>query len=126
MDRTFIIETPEQRDRLLRFLGKIELPIDVVVGKHVSKRSTTQNARLWKLHQLASEQTGYSPQECHDMSLCHVFGYDVKVRTNLLTVQHEEVMIPKRRSKDLTKKEFTVFMERVEQWYAEELGVWLD
>lgn len=118
--RTFAIETPVQRDRLIQFLGKREPPYQVDYGPIREQRTLSQNSRLWKLHALAGDHTGNTVDDMHEEALCKHFGY------------HEKKMpsgwikrIPLKRSSTREKAEFSKFMEAIEIWYASEFGVWL-
>ena len=71
------------------------------------------------MHQLASEQTGYTPDELHELMLSKFFGTkEVEVKGNTVTV-------PAKRSSTREKAEFREFLDNVENFYASELGVWL-
>lgn len=117
--RSFLIQTSDQRDRLIQFLCKRELPFQIEVGEPREQRSTSQNARLWALHTLASKETGYTPDELHEICLAKFFGTkEVSVGDRVLTV-------PAKRSSTREKQEFREFLDNVESFYAAELGVWL-
>ncbi len=73
--RTFVISSPVTVDRLASFLkANLEHPLMVKVERHKRRRSNTANARLWALHTLAADVTGYSAEEMHDLALCRYFG----------------------------------------------------
>ena len=117
--RTFTIEQPEQRERLKQFLDRRPLPFQVEVGEVREQRSISQNSRLWALHQLASKETGYTPDELHELMLCKFFG------TKTLEIGGESIEVPAKRSSTRDKGEFRSFLDNVENFYASELGVWL-
>jgi hypothetical protein len=119
LNRTFVIEDAGQRDRLGQFLAKHQLPFQVDVGSIREQRSLSQNSRLWALHQMASEQTGYSPNEMHEYALCRHFGYEEKKCGGVIR------MVPTKRSSTRDKDEFRQFLEATETWYAQDFGVWL-
>ena len=85
------------------------------------RRTTEQNRRLWALHTLASEVTGYTPAQMHELALAHYFGSQ-----RLQVGDKAVVWLPKKRSHDRDKKEFADFMTAIEEWYISELGVWLE
>jgi hypothetical protein len=118
-NRTFVIEQAGQRDRLAQFLAKRDLPFQVDVGPVREQRTLSQNSRLWALHQLASEYTGYTPDEMHELMLCKFFG------TKQIEVKGNTVTVPAKRSSTREKAEFRSFLDAVEEFYASELGVWL-
>lgn len=108
-----------QRQRLVQWLGKHGLPFQVDVGPIREQRSLPQNSRLWALHQLASKETGYSPDELHELMLCKFFG------TKEIELAGLRRNVPLKRSSTRDKAEFRDFLEAVETFYASELGVWL-
>jgi hypothetical protein len=119
VSRTFHIEEPEQRERLISFLAKRDLPFQVDYGPIREQRTTSQNSRLWALHTLASKETGYTPDEMHELMLCKFFGMkNIVVGGNVISV-------PLKRSSTRDKQEFREFLDSVETFYASELGVWL-
>lgn len=117
--RTFVIEDEQQQQRLLAFLANRPLPFQVEYGPVREQRSVSQNSRLWALHQLASKETGYAPDELHELMLCRYFG------TKELDVSGHKIMVPLKRSSTRDKQEFRAFLDSVETFYASELGVWL-
>lgn len=119
MSRTFQIEDDLQRQRLIQWLSKFVLPFQVEVGAIKEHRSLPQNARLWALHQLASKETGYAPDELHELMLCKFFG------TKEIEVGGMKRTVPLKRSSTRDKVEFREFLDSVETFYASELGVWL-
>lgn len=84
------------------------------------RRTSEQNARLWLLHTEASEVTGYTPLEMHELALMRHFGADEKMAGG------QVLMVPRKRSSTRDVKEFSEFMEATEAWYAVEFGVWLE
>lgn len=119
MNRTFLIEEQGQRERLGQFLAKRELPFQVDVGPIREQRSLSQNSRLWALHSLASSETGYTPDEMHNLMLAKFFG------TKEIEVAGVTVTVPAKRSSTREKAEFREFLDNVENFYASELGCWL-
>jgi hypothetical protein len=122
--RTFVVSSPVTVDRLASFLkAHLEHPLTVLVERQRNKRTLSANARLWKLHTLASDATGYSPEELHEECLGEFFGWQDGVLFGK----------PKRRPKRTTTtpdvlptQEFAKFMTYVETLYGEQLGVWLE
>src|SRR3990167_1562758 len=74
VSKSYVIQTTDQRERLVSFLAKREVPFQVEYGPVRKQRTLPQNARLWALHQLASKETGYAPDELHELMLCKFFG----------------------------------------------------
>lgn len=118
--KSFLIQTSDQRDRLKQYLDKRELPCQVEVGEPRKQRSDTANARLWLLHEMASKETGYTPEEMHEEALIRHFGYTEKLMPGGWTKR-----VPLKRSSTREPKEFSEFMEATEIWYASEFGCWL-
>lgn len=117
--RTFILDKPDRLKAFSAFLGKQPLPLDVTVKPYVPQRSNKQNARLWKLHTLAAEVTGYSPEDMHEFALCRFFGFTEQ------TIGEITRRVPLKRSSQRDRKEFNQFMEATESWYIDEFAVWL-
>lgn len=118
--RSFLIQTSDQRERLKQFIDKRELPIQVEVGEPKDQRSETANRRLWKLHELAAEITGYTKDEMHEEALCKHFGYTEKKMPGGWIKR-----VPLKRSSSRDTQEFRIFMDATETWYASEFGCWL-
>lgn len=117
--RIFLLSQPEQLARFAAFLGKQDLPLNVEVREHVPKRSNNANRRLWALHTLAADVTGYSPEDMHEFSLCRFFGFSEQ------TIGKITRRVPIKRSSQRDKTEFAKFMESTEEWYATDFGCWL-
>lgn len=126
--QTFIVGTEAQMTRCVNVLKR--LPLDektweVSVSRWHPKRSVTANRRLWALHQLAAEHTGYSAEEMHEHALCKHFGFNERQVTDLFTGEITVKRIPLKRSSALDTKEFAKFMEATESWYISEWGIFL-
>ena len=124
--RTWIIENLEQMSRLCGYLPRLkDYPLDITVKEYVPKRSNEQNARLWKLHTMASAETGYTPEEMHELCLCQHFGFAEHAAKNPFSGQVEIRKVPLKRSSQRNKKEFRAFLDFVENYYADNLAIWL-
>lgn len=118
--RTFILDKQERLQAFSTFISKQPLPLDVTVKPHVVKRSDAQNRRLWALHQLAADVIGCSAADAHEDRLCEHYGYnEVKMPSGFMQ------RVPMKRSSTRDKKEFRLFLDYVEAFYADNLGVWL-
>jgi hypothetical protein len=104
VSRTFHIEEPEQRERLISFLAKRDLPFQVDYGPIREHRTTSQNSRLFALHAMAARETGYSVEELHELALARHFG------TKEIEVGGKTLTVPLKRSSVRDKKEFAEFM----------------
>ena len=119
--RLFIVDTEAKRARAATILAKLPLDgriWDVSIKPYQSRRSVDANKRLWALHKLAADETGHSVDELHE--LC---------KAMFLPRKEIDVAGEKREvcgaSHKLNKKDFRDFMERVEAFYIEKLGVFL-
>ena len=119
--RTFIIDTSARMASFIRFLSKLgfDKPWKLTLEEYVGQRTLKQNNRLWKLHGLAAEVTGYSKDDLHDIMLCKHFGYS-EIEFAGITKR-----VPFKRSSVRNKKEFKEYLDFVEMFYADTLGVWL-
>jgi hypothetical protein len=120
VSKSYVIETPEQLARLCQFIAKRELPFQIEIGAVREQRSASANSRLWALHQMASRECGHSPDELHELMLCKFMG------TKEIEIGGIKRTVPLKRSSTREKAEFREFMDNVENFYASELGVWLD
>ena len=119
--RLFIVDSEGKRARAAGILAK--LPIDgriwdVSIKPYQSRRSVDANRRLWALHKLAADETGHSVDELHE--LCKA-----KFLPRVVVKVGKEEREVCGASHKLTKKDFRDFMERVEAFYIETLGVFL-
>jgi hypothetical protein len=123
-----ILDSESRRQHAIKVLSL--LPIDkpkcVTVEDWHPKRSNVANARLWALHTLAANHTGYSPEDMHEFCLCKHFGFQEKEVTDPLTGEITVKRIPNKRSSARNTKEFAEFMEASEAWYISEFGVFLE
>ena len=122
MAETIYLLSKGTRDRVLGALAKLNLekPWDLVLKPYSNRRSTSQNSRLWLLHEKASEVTGYTPDELHELALSRYFG------TKEVKVGGQYIQVPRKRSSARDIKEFADFMTATEEFYISELGVWLE
>ena len=117
--KSFAIETDQQQQRLAQFISSRKPPFQCDVGPIREQRTLSQNSRLWALHSLASKETGYTPDELHELMLAKFFG------TKVIEVGGVSREVPAKRSSAREKKEFREFLDAVETFYASQLGVWL-
>ena len=121
---TIILDRPARKEHALKVISRLNLSdgqvYDLIIGKHISKRSTTANARLWALNSAAAKHVGCSAEDIHEEMLCRHFGFtEVKMPTGVMR------RIPLRRSSSLNKKEFAEYMDSTEEFFISELGVFL-
>ena len=119
--RLFIVDTEGKRARAAGILAKLPLDgriWDVSIKPYQSRRSVDANRRLWALHKLAADETGHSVDELHEMMKWKFLPRKVvKIGT-----EEQEVCGS---SHNLSKQDFRDFMEQVEAFYIEKLGVFL-
>lgn len=125
-ERRFITRNAFVLSNVLAFIGKLTGEWEIIIRPFVQKRSNPANDRLWALHALAAEVTGYSKDEMHEHALCRHFGYTEREVKDLFTGEILTKRIPLKRSSARNRKEFAAFMEETESWYISEFGVWLD
>lgn len=120
--RRFILDSEQHRDNAARFVGR--LPVDetleLIVRPYVPQRTSRQNARLWSLHAKVSEVTGHSVSELHELMLIRHFGHKE------IDLGGHRMIVPLKRSSMRNKKEFGEFMDAVEAFYIDTLGIWLE
>lgn len=119
--RTFIVDSRDRLAAFIKFLGKLDTakPWQLTLEEYVGKRSLAQNRMLWSLHGLASEVTGYSKDDMHELMLAKHFGYTE------IEFHGIKKCVPLKRSSMRNKKEFREFLDFTENFYACELGIWL-
>lgn len=127
MNRVLVIDTQDRQQRAAKLISILPLvkPLKVTIEEYHEKRSDSQNKRLWALHTLASEVTGYTPEEMHELALCEHFGSAEKECKNPWTGDIEIKRVPLKRSSARDVKEFAKFMEATENLYVTKLGVFL-
>lgn len=128
-ERRFILRNSFVLTNVLAFIGKLSNfnePHEVIVRPFIEKRGVNANARLWALHTLAAEATGYSPEEMHEHALARHYGYTEKQVVDPFTGEVVKKRIPLQRSSAQNRKKFAEFMEATEAWYIQEFGVFLD
>lgn len=120
--QTILLDSEDKRQRALMIIGTLRLdrPLEVLVRPYIEKRSQSQNARLWVLHQKVAEHLGVSPDDMHEEALCRFFGYEEKKIGPFVR------RVPIERSRVQDKKRFREFMDATEHWYIEEFGIWLE
>lgn len=119
--RLFIVDTEGKRVRAASILAHLPLDgriWDVSIKPYQSRRSVDANRRLWALHKLAADATGHSVDELHELCKAKFLP------RNTVRVNGEEREVCGSSAK-LSKKDFMAFMEQVESFYIEKLGVFL-
>jgi len=119
--QTFFIDTPQKRDRAVKWLAQIPLDgtIELSVKPYRPTRSQLQNRRYWLILQKIKEVSGHETDELHEIFKSKFLG----VQTSDLS---GETITHQRSSTRLTTAEFAQYMERVEEFAISNLGVWLE
>jgi hypothetical protein len=96
----------------------LEPPSVIRIEPYSPRRSLDQNAFLHAVPlRIISEETGHSIEDMKEYLLGEAFGWqDSKVFGH-------EVQRPVKRSSELTTKEFSWFLEWIESWAANTLGL---
>jgi len=118
---TIILDNEQKRDRASAWLAKI--PVDEVMELSLKAykptRSQEQNRRYWLIVGKVSDHTGHDPADLHEMFKAKFLGAEEK------ELNGEKITTVKSSAK-LKVGEFRDYMERVEAWAVETLGVWLE
>lgn len=123
-----VLDSEQRRQHALKVLSALSInpPKVLQIEDYRRQRTNNQNRRLWALHSLAAEVTGYSAEEMHEFALCRHFGFQEKEVTDPLTGEITSKRIPNKRSSARDTKEFGEFMEATESWYIADFNVWLE
>jgi hypothetical protein len=118
---TIYIDSEQRRARAVAILSRLPLdkPLEVRIGPYESSRSAQQNRRYWRLMGLLATTTGHDKDELHEWCKEKFLG----TRVVEIAGERRQVAPSTRR---LKVKEFAVYMEQVESWAIETLGVWLE
>lgn len=118
---TIIIDGPPKRDRAAAWLAKIPCDevLELSLKPYKQTRSQQQNARYWLLLTKISSHTGHDKDELHEMMKARFLGpFEREIAGETITAI--------RSSARLKVGEFRDYMERIESWAIEHLGVWLE
>lgn len=98
--------------------------LEVYVTRRRATRSLQQNAFYWGVvMQLLSDHTGYTPDEMHEVCKAKFIPRHLAVSKGNGEIVGEFVLGGSTRS--LNKNEFSEYVERVRQWAAEDLDVYI-
>lgn len=116
----FIIRDDRIRHNCISHISEMSVitPKLVVITDYVEKRSLDQNAFLHAVPlKLLCEHTGFTLDEMKDYLLGEAFGWrESKIVDRVVTT-------PLRRTSDLNRREFSWFIEWIEMWASETLGL---
>jgi hypothetical protein len=106
--------------QLLR--GRQDCPVEITIERKHATRSGAQNRMYWGFYvHLISEHTGYTPDEVHDLLKTKFLPKKLAVAD-----QHGEVtdeFVVGGSTAKLNKIEFGEYLERIQIWATETLGV---
>lgn len=119
--RSIIVDSEDRRARAVAILQSIPItkPLEVTVGPYSPNRSDQQNRRYWLLMGLLATTTGHDKDELHEFCKEKFLG------TREIEVSGERRVV-RPSTRRLKVKEFAEYMEKVESWMIESLGVWLE
>lgn len=111
-------------DQQLRERLKESWVLEVLVRRRRATRSMQQNNFYWGVCiQLISEHTGYTPEEVHDLAKQMFIPKHLALADGNGEVRGEFVIGGSTR--ELDTKGFTEYLERLRQWAAEELDLFI-
>lgn len=116
----FILRNDNVRDVALGYISTLDLtkPMKVTVEPYSKRRSLNQNAFLHAVPlKLISEHTGYEIEELKEYLLGEAFGWQTKRLLN------RDVSRPVKTSSELNTEEFNWFLDWIERWASETLGM---
>lgn len=118
---TILIDTTAKRDRAVKWLSQIPVDevLELTLKPYKLTRSQEQNARYWLIISKIAEHTGHDRSELHEMFKARFLGM---ASTEIAgeTIKHQ------RSSARLKVNEFSEYMEQVESWTIQTLGIWLE
>lgn len=115
------VHDPHSRADCLRALAALDLrrPWEVHAKPISRQRTNAQNRRYFHLLRVASDTSGFTTAELHDLCKAHVLGVEV------VKLGHTIVERPRSTTK-LTVQDFSVYVSQVEAWLVAELNLCLD
>lgn len=116
----FILIDEYRRDKCIAAIRALNIakPFVVDVAAYVPKRSNAQNRLYWSWINLIARDYGWRAEELHEVFKQKFIGYvDAEVF-------NEKVSIVKSTTR-LSTKEFTEYLEKIEQFANEKLGIQL-
>lgn len=119
--RIIVLDSEERRVRVISALTRMPLDpiLQVTIEEYDPKRSGQANRRYWKLLQEASKKCGHHVDELHD------FFKEKFLGSRVIEIAGERATV-RPSSRRLGVKAFKAYMDQVEQFLIEKLGVWLD
>ena len=112
----YLIRSPEDKATLWRVIeGLGPKPWRVSIVAYRSRRSSDQNRLAWKLYNAVAQETGYTPDEVHNL-FKQKFG-----EPKVVKIGRAEVTEYTTRDKDLAW--FSDYLDRCQAFAAQELGV---
>lgn len=124
--KKFVLHTEENRHRAIECIRNLPLEpaSEIRIVAHKSKRSLDQNALHWKrldvirLHIADSSGQVFSAEELHE------FFKEKFMPAKLVEVGGESVKV-RRTTTKLNTKEFSEFMEHIDRYCIERMGLYL-
>lgn len=130
--KEFIITSSLPMQQLAKFLtfnakamNETGTPIRVIVTTGGEKRNTEQNKRLWKLYEKVSEQAWVNGQQ-YSKDIWHEYSANLYMPKVEFILPSGEIVSRRKSTSELTVKEFSEYMNKVEVYAVTELGVQFD
>lgn len=120
-ERQFILRTGDERAACAVFVSRLpaEPVMEVTVRPYKSKRSVEQNRLYWGVYlKTIADHTGHTAEELHEL-----FKAKFLYRENLTVCGTDLPMFAS--TTKLNTREFTDFLDRVQQFAQHELGCYL-
>lgn len=92
----------------------------VTISKETKNRSNNQNAYYWGvIVKMASDESGYTPDEIHELFLAETFGY------HTAQINKTILIIPNKRSSKLNTTEFEELCETARMLASKEYNLYI-
>ncbi len=121
MLRIVVVESEARRERLINIIKRLAFvpAYQVTIEEYAPARNAQQNRRYWLLLSLMGRHTGHDRDELHD------FFKEKFLGTREIEVAGQRAII-RPSTRRLVTKEFAEYMDKVENFAIEELGIWLE
>ncbi|MBF0247048.1 MAG: recombination protein NinB [Alphaproteobacteria bacterium] len=121
--QTMIINDAHGRQSVIDFIGRLDLskPLEVTVGLFRKRRTTKQNALMWKwVNEVADHVSDYTGMDADEV---HEFFKGKFLSPHVVEIGGE--IVEYRTTTKLTTSEMTDYMNRIYAWATTYLGLHL-
>lgn len=121
MLRIVVVESEARRERLVNIIKRLafEPAYQVTIEEYAPARNAQQNRRLWLIYNMIAKHTGHDPDEIHELMKEKFLG------TRVVEICGERATVSPS-TRRLKTKEFAKYMDEVENWTLEKLGIFLE